>query len=127
MIVLVDSAVEAVEARRLLLAAHHRLGAPVEVAHARIVVLGSGGVTTGHLPAVVVGEADADVVTGLYTLDDAARLLRTSESTVKRLVAAGELPAVHIGRAVRIRPGDLVAYVDGLPTGRNQTTREESP
>jgi excisionase family DNA binding protein len=56
------------------------------------------------------GEAAMKMPSGLITVRVAARLLGVSERTVRRRVAAGDLPAVRIGRALRI---DLsgVAYV----------------
>ena len=45
-----------------------------------------------------------------------ARLMLTSQSTVKRLIASGELPSVRVGsRVVRIRRSDLDAFLAGLP------------
>ena len=44
----------------------------------------------------------------LLTVQEAAAFLKVSPSTVRRLVAAGEIPKVNsIGRAVRIRRSDL--------------------
>lgn len=40
-----------------------------------------------------------------------ARRLSISRSYVYRLVRAGALPAVRIGRAVRVRPRDLDRYL----------------
>jgi len=56
------------------------------------------------------GEAATRPPSGLVTVRVAARLLGVSERTVRRRVVAGDLPAVRIGRALRI---DLsgVAYV----------------
>jgi excisionase family DNA binding protein len=47
----------------------------------------------------------------LLRIDDIADRLAISRSMAWKLVAIGELPAVRIGRAVRVRPGDLEAYV----------------
>jgi excisionase family DNA binding protein len=48
---------------------------------------------------------------------EVARLLNTSISTVKRMVAAGQLPGVKLGRATRVRRADVDAYVEGLAPG----------
>lgn len=47
----------------------------------------------------------------LLTKKDAADRLAVSPATVSRLIAAGALPAVKIGKLVRIRPADLSAFV----------------
>lgn len=50
----------------------------------------------------------------LVNLDEAARYLGVSRRHVERLVAAGILPRVRLGRAVRIAIQDLDSYVDLL-------------
>ncbi len=50
----------------------------------------------------------------LLTKAEAAELLRLSERTLQRLISAGELPAVHVGGAARIRREDLEGYVASL-------------
>lgn len=47
----------------------------------------------------------------LLTLREVAGELRCSVATVKRRVAAGELPAFHDGRLIRIRRDDLGRYI----------------
>jgi excisionase family DNA binding protein len=46
------------------------------------------------------------------TLDAAAEALSVSPRTVRRLLDAGELGRVKIGRAVRVHAGSLRAYVE---------------
>jgi excisionase family DNA binding protein len=58
----------------------------------------------------------------LLSYEDTGRALSCSVRTVKRLVAAGDLPAVRLGEgSIRIRVSDVDAYVAGLsstnPTG----------
>lgn len=55
-------------------------------------------------------------VTGrlLVTKAEAAELLGVSVRTVERLIAAGQLPLLHIERASRLRLTDIEAYVDSL-------------
>ncbi len=48
----------------------------------------------------------------LLTLQQVADRLQVSMSTVRRLVAAGKLKAVRIGRSQRVRPDDLRAYIN---------------
>ena len=47
----------------------------------------------------------------LLTRKQAARYLSVSESTLDRLTARHQLPAVHIGRNVHFRKHDLDAYI----------------
>ena len=48
----------------------------------------------------------------LLTLQQVADRLQVSMSTVRRLVAAGRLKAVRIGRNLRVRPEDLSKYIE---------------
>lgn len=73
-------------------------------------LLASGGL---ERPTVALPSTMDDAL--LITYETAASLLATSTRTVRRLIAAGELPTVDVG-GPRIRRGDLVAYVDRLPT-----------
>jgi excisionase family DNA binding protein len=45
------------------------------------------------------------------TPQEVADLLRVSNMTVYRLIKAGELPAVRVGKAFRLREDDLDAYI----------------
>ncbi len=47
----------------------------------------------------------------VYTLEEVAKILRISESTVKRLIEDGELRARKVGRQWRIRKIDLDEYL----------------
>lgn len=64
------------------------------------------------------GTSDGDVsddrsaVNALLTRPEAARLLRISVSTLDRLRAAGQIPAVTIGRHVFYRRADLEKYTE---------------
>lgn len=48
----------------------------------------------------------------LLTLPQVADRLQVSMSTVRRRIAAGELPVVAIGRNYRVRPADLDRYIE---------------
>ena len=52
----------------------------------------------------------------LLAVDAVADLLAVSIRTVRRMIAAGDIPIVRIGRAVRIRRVDVEALI-----GRNLT------
>ncbi|MDA8314406.1 MAG: helix-turn-helix domain-containing protein [Actinomycetota bacterium] len=45
------------------------------------------------------------------TVGEVASALRVSSMTVYRLINAGELPAVRIGRSLRLRSEDLDRYL----------------
>jgi excisionase family DNA binding protein len=47
----------------------------------------------------------------LLRIEDVADRLAVSRSMAWKLVTYGQLPSVRIGRAVRVRPVDLEAYV----------------
>jgi excisionase family DNA binding protein len=49
----------------------------------------------------------------LLRLDEVAERLSISKSMAWKLVAYGHIRSVRIGRAVRVRPSDLDAYVSG--------------
>ena len=50
----------------------------------------------------------------LLDYNAAAARLGVSERTVRRLVAAGSLPAVVVGGCRRVRAADLAGYVEAL-------------
>src|SRR5436190_24319514 len=54
---------------------------------------------------------------GLLTYDDAAKILKTTPRHVERLVFRRQLVAVPLGygdKLPRIRPADLIAFIDAL-------------
>lgn len=50
----------------------------------------------------------------LFKVYEAAEYLTVNARTIERLIEAGALPSVKIGRARRIFKADLDAYLDGL-------------
>lgn len=48
----------------------------------------------------------------LLTKADVAACLKISKPTVHRLIAAGRLRVVRVGRSVRVSPDDLAAFID---------------
>lgn len=46
------------------------------------------------------------------TVSEVAKQLRVSNMTVYRLVKAGQLPAVRVGRGYRIREQDVLRYLE---------------
>jgi excisionase family DNA binding protein len=51
------------------------------------------------------------VKTPLLTINEVARQENVSPRTVRRQIARGDLPYYRIGRAIRISPDDLSAYL----------------
>jgi len=49
----------------------------------------------------------------LFTVQQAAAFLNVTPRTVRRMIDDGRLPAVRLGRMVRIRPEVLAALVTG--------------
>jgi excisionase family DNA binding protein len=47
------------------------------------------------------------------TVTEVAAALRVSNMTVHRLISAGDLSAVKVGRSVRLRADDVEAYLSG--------------
>jgi len=47
----------------------------------------------------------------LLKSDDVARILNISRSMAYLLMERGDIPTVHISRAVRVRPKDLEQYI----------------
>lgn len=45
------------------------------------------------------------------TVQEVADMLRVSSMTVYRLIKAGDLPAVRVGRSFRVLPDDVDAYL----------------
>ena len=48
----------------------------------------------------------------IYTIEECADLLKVSVSTVRKLIASGELKAFKVGGQWRIRKEDLDSYID---------------
>ena len=57
-------------------------------------------------------DADAEALEPLLTYAGAAKVLGVTDRTVWGLVNSRELPAVRIGRSVRIDPADLRAFIE---------------
>ncbi|MEQ9145452.1 MAG: helix-turn-helix domain-containing protein [Parvibaculaceae bacterium] len=55
--------------------------------------------------------ASPDQTLRLLTVSEAAKQLSLSDRTVRRMIASGDLPAVRLGRAVRVRQEDVFFLV----------------
>ena len=54
---------------------------------------------------------DTAAVPRLLTLEEAAETLNISLKTLRRRIAAGDLPAIQDGRILRVHPRDLEHYI----------------
>lgn len=61
----------------------------------------------------------------LLTEDETAETLRASTRSIRRLVAAGKLPAVKLNGRTRYRRVDVEAYVAGLGPATSMAARTE--
>ena len=50
------------------------------------------------------------------TISECAKLGGVSENTIRRRIAAGELPAYKLGRSIRIQEADFAALFTRIPT-----------
>jgi len=50
----------------------------------------------------------------LWTVAECAQAMRLSQPTIFRLIRRGDLPAIHVGRSLRISPIDVEQYVGRL-------------
>jgi len=81
-----------------------------------------GRATEPWAPATRRG-ADSDVAdsvanTRFLTVQEVADLMRVSTMTVYRMIKAGDLPAVRVGRSFRVREDDVAAYLGSRSTRR---------
>ena len=49
--------------------------------------------------------------TKLLKANDVAKLLNISTAYAYKLISTGELPSVHLGRSVRVRPQDVEEFI----------------
>ena len=64
----------------------------------------------------------------LLTLPQVAERLQVSMSTLRRRIAAGDLPVVVIGHSHRVRPEDLARYIATSVTdapGKTKASHDE--
>jgi excisionase family DNA binding protein len=51
-------------------------------------------------------------VAKMLNVNDVAGILQVSRSHAYALIRRGEIPSIHIGRSIRVRPADLEAYLE---------------
>lgn len=59
----------------------------------------------------------------LWTVAEVADHMRVSNMTVYRLIRAGQLPAIRVGKNYRIRGADLAAYLRSSTTAVEEARR----
>ena len=52
-------------------------------------------------------------MTGVFTVAEAAKLLKTSRQQIRKMIQMGELPAVKVGREWRIPASGIAAFLAG--------------
>ena len=60
----------------------------------------------------------------LLTVPEVAKRLRVHQLTVRRHIKDGSLPAVRVGRAIRVKEDDLNAFLEPTRATRQGTTEE---
>jgi excisionase family DNA binding protein len=61
----------------------------------------------------------------LFTVEEAADLLRLGRTTIYALIRAGDIRPVHIGRCCRVSRGELDRYVTRLDEGLKRVPDDE--
>ena len=59
-------------------------------------------------------------VNTLLKAKDVAEILQVSRAMAYNLMQRGEIPTVRIGKARRVRPEDLIKYIEGNTYKMNQ-------
>ena len=72
-------------------------------------MMSAGNVKVSRLQAAV---SQPKVAKRLYTIAEAAVFLGRNKWSVRRLIWAGELPAVRVGRRVHLDVHDMEAFIE---------------
>jgi len=62
----------------------------------------------------------------LLTVEETAAMLRVSQVTVRRFIADGRLPAVKVGRAIRVEKAEVERVARPAAVKSRPTRREDS-
>jgi excisionase family DNA binding protein len=68
-----------------------------------------------------------DVEDSFLTVAEVAEMLKLNQQTVRNWIDQGSLPALRVGRRVRIRRSDLDRVLEDAYSGGTAPTRSESP
>ena len=63
----------------------------------------------------------------LLTPREVAEVMRVSTMTVYRLIKSGELPAMRVGKHLRIRGNDVVEFLDARIIHIDETATKSNP
>ena len=63
----------------------------------------------------------------LLTPREVAEVMRVSTMTVYRLIKSGELPAMRVGKHLRIRGNDVVEFLDARIIHIDETVTNQNP
>jgi excisionase family DNA binding protein len=75
-----------------------------------------------------VSVAPSDLEDSFLTVADVARLLKLNQQTVRNWIDQGSLPALRVGRRVRIRRSDFERVLaDGYTAGSAAAARQVGP
>jgi excisionase family DNA binding protein len=61
------------------------------------------------------------------TVAEIAAILKLNQQTVRNWIAQGSLPAVHVGRRVRVRRSDFEALLENSQTVPRHSSAETAP
>ena len=76
----------------------------------------AAGLLAAGFTADLVGQTVNLAIGRMITVQEVADLMRVSSMTVYRLIKAGELPAVRVGRSFRVSEPDVDAYLSSRYT-----------
>jgi len=62
----------------------------------------------------------------LLTVQETAQRLKVAPITIRRYIASGRLPAVRIGRQVRVRKEAIEGFIEPIENDRRDRRRAES-
>ena len=65
----------------------------------------------GDRPSTRAAQTKPGDLSRLLTVEDAASMLQVDPRTIRRRIKSGELPAIYIGRLVRIEPNSLRVFI----------------
>jgi len=68
----------------------------------------------------------ADHIDEFLTVAEVAAILKLNQQTVRNWIDQGSLPALHVGRRVRIRRSDFDRLIEQGYSGRAATTAERT-
>jgi excisionase family DNA binding protein len=65
----------------------------------------------------------ASITDEFLTVAEIAAMLKLNQQTIRNWIDQGKLPALHVGRSVRVRRADFDAFLDKGYSGRRPPTK----